>query len=110
MICFHKDNLVFVFDIQRKMFSCTFLTLSLVLLIMVNMLVPYFWTWLKRHSILLQKLACYGFSDSAHSWLRSFLHNRMQQVIFQGYLSSSGPIKVGVPQGSIRGSCFFLFM
>jgi len=21
------------------------------------------------HSILLQKLACYGFSDSAHSWL-----------------------------------------
>ena len=35
------------------------------------------------HSILLQKLACYGFSDSAHSWLRSFLHNRMQQVISQ---------------------------
>ena len=59
------------------------------------------------HSILLQKLGCYGFGDSAHSWLRSYLNNRTQRVAFQGCLSSSGPIKVGVPQGSILGPLLF---
>jgi len=33
------------------------------------------------HSILLQKLTCYGFSDSAHLWLKSFLSNRTPLVV-----------------------------
>ena len=44
---------------------------------------------------------------SAHSWLRSYLNNKTQRVAFQGCLSSSGPIKVGVPQGSILGPLLF---
>ena len=60
------------------------------------------------HSILLQKLGCYGFGDSTHSWLRSYLNNRTQRVAFQGCLSSSGPIKVGVPPGfNPRALTFF---
>jgi len=42
------------------------------------------------HSILLQKLVCYGVGDSTHLWLRSFLSNRTQQVIYNGCLSASG--------------------
>jgi len=59
------------------------------------------------HTILLQTLVSYGFSESAHSWLRSFLNNKTQQVTYGGCLSSSGFIKVEVPQGSILGPLFF---
>ena len=40
--------------------------------------------------ILLEKLTCYGFGDSVHLWLRSFLSNRTQQVAYQGCLSTKG--------------------
>ena len=59
------------------------------------------------HSILLQKLACYGVGDSTYLWLRSFLSNRTQQVVYNGCLSASGSIKMGVPQGSILGPLLF---
>ena len=59
------------------------------------------------HSILLQKLACYGVGDSTYLWLRSFLSNRTQQVVYNGYLSASGSIKMSVPQGSILGPLLF---
>jgi len=55
-----------------------------------------------NHSILLQKLVCYGFSDCAHSWISSFL-NRTQRVTYHGCLSAGGSVTVGVPQGSILG-------
>ena len=59
------------------------------------------------HSILLQKLPYYGVNGDALSWLTSFLSRRTQQVNFQGSLSSSGCMKVGVPQGSILGPLLF---
>ena len=43
------------------------------------------------HAILLKKLPGYGIGGDAHSWLRSFLCNRTQQVVFQNNLSSEGP-------------------
>ena len=61
------------------------------------------------HSILLQKLS-YEFSDSAHLWLRSFLTNRTQQVVYRGCLSCKGYVKVGVPQGSILGPLLFFHL
>ena len=59
------------------------------------------------HAILLKKSTGYGICGDVHSWLRSFLCNRTQQVIFKGNLSSEGPITVGVPQGSILGPLLF---
>ena len=59
------------------------------------------------HAILLKKLTGYGICGGVHSWLKSFLCGRTQQVVFKGNLSSKGPITVGVPQGSILGPLFF---
>jgi len=59
------------------------------------------------HGILLQKLPYYGINGNTLSWLTSFLSRRTQQVAFKGSLSSSGCIKVGVPQGSILGPLLF---
>ena len=59
------------------------------------------------HGILLQKLPYYGIDGNTLSWLTSFLSWRTQQVAFQGSLSSSGRITVGVPQGSILGPPLF---
>ena len=48
------------------------------------------------HNLLLQKLACYGFSSTATRWLESYLKNRKQTVLFNGSLSEL--IDCGVPQ------------
>ncbi|XP_071944832.1 uncharacterized protein [Antedon mediterranea] len=59
------------------------------------------------HNILLAKLPYYGFSPSTISWLRSYLSNRSQQVLFEKTLSSSGFLSIGVPQGSTLGLLLF---
>ena len=59
------------------------------------------------HAILLKKLTGYGICGGVHSWLKSFLCGRTQQVVFKGNLSSKEPKTLGVPQGSILGPLFF---
>ena len=63
-----------------------------------------------NHSILLKKLSHYGLHAETLKWFNSYLTDRRQQSLVNGYLSSAKTIKCGVPQGSILGPLFFLFI
>ena len=60
------------------------------------------------HGILLSKLETYGFRGHVNDFIRSYLSNRKQFTIINGYCSSQRGINVGVPQGSVLGPHFFL--
>ena len=61
------------------------------------------------HDILINKLRLYGIDGSALCLLKNYLSNRTQSVRIHDTLSSTRPINVGVPQGSILGPLLFLF-
>ena len=54
---------------------------------------------LVNHEILLRKLYCYGIRGVAHDWLKSYLSNRYQYVVYNEVESSRKKITCGVPQG-----------
>ena len=60
------------------------------------------------HRILLYKLEKYGIRGTPHRWLESYLIDRQQYTIIDDAVSSTKPITVGVPQGSILGPLLFL--
>ena len=60
------------------------------------------------HQLLLSKLQLYGFHSKIIRWIESFLTNRSQQVIVDGYMSITAPIISGVPQGTVLGPILFL--
>ena len=60
------------------------------------------------HGILLDKLYCYGIRGIAHDWFVSYLSNRQQSEIYNGYESEPKVMRCGVPQGSILGPMLFL--
>ena len=60
------------------------------------------------HSILLHKLADYGFRGPILDILKSYLKDRFQYVQVRNTNSNKLPIKFGVPQGSILGPFLFL--
>ena len=60
------------------------------------------------HLILLQKLQIYKVSHSSCIWFKSYLSDRLQQVVKGSIKSNLLEIKQGVPQGSILGPLLFL--
>ena len=49
------------------------------------------------YELLIKKLECYGFSQSAILWLKSYLTNRKQKVYFNGSYSDEREVSCGVP-------------
>ena len=62
-----------------------------------------------NHRILLDKLHHLGFRDIIHSWLSSYLYNRLQYVEIIRVKSDYQKIVCGVLQGSIFGPLVFIF-
>ena len=62
------------------------------------------------HSILLDKLAIYGFTNLAIDWVRSYLEDRTQRVVVSGKNSESVTIDKGTPQGSRLSPLLFLVL
>ena len=62
------------------------------------------------HKIILEKLALLGIGGNILNWIHSFLNNRTQHVLVNGFLSQPSMVKSGVPQGSVIGPLLFLIM
>ena len=61
-----------------------------------------------NHSILIEKMKLYNFSEQTIDWFSSYLVGRSQRVQIESSLSPSLPVPWGVPQGSILGPLLFL--
>ena len=60
------------------------------------------------HKGLLHKLWVNGIRGSLLSWFDSYLNNRKQFTVINGYKSNIKSIEAGVPQGSVLGPLLFL--
>ena len=61
------------------------------------------------HSILLERLqVAAGIGGTALDWIRSFLSDRTQEVIYGGDRSSTSKVLFGVPQGTVLGPLLYV--
>ena len=60
------------------------------------------------HTILIDKLYKYGIRGIALEWIKDYLLNRKQYVVYNNTKSKLSSVEIGVPQGSILGPLLFL--
>jgi len=64
--------------------------------------------WLNSWAIGAAKSQNFGIHPKTIEWLREFLHDRSQLVLYNNYISSSKDVESGVPQGTVVGPASFL--
>ena len=60
------------------------------------------------HQIIIEKLMILGIGGKLLKWIKSFLQNRHQRVIVNGFCLDLSNVLSGVPQGSVIGRLLFL--
>ena len=60
------------------------------------------------HNCLLNKLKYYGIQGKIYEWLYTWLTQRTQCVVLDGFASNYVKVESGVPQGTVLGPIMFL--